>query len=529
MPYKSATQECLIVIISLVPKREYNLFCIKDSYKLRQLYLLLLKFIANIYFTNKTIVMKRSLFSTLFMCLFFVQTALHAQLRLPSLIASNMVLQQNDSVALFGWSNPADKVFITTGWDNRKDSVTATNGAKWKIKVKTPAAGGPFTINITASGKTIVLQNVMIGEVWVCSGQSNMEWSYYNGEKDTRTELATCATNNIHFFHIPKTTADAPQDDARGEWVACDSNTIKGFSAVGYFFGKKLQQQLNVPIGLINTSWGGTPAEVWTPEEIVTSDAVLKTAADKIKPAQWWPNAPGKTYNAMIAPLISFNVAGAIWYQGESNSGTNDTYTKLLTTMIKSWRDAWKKNFPFYYVQIAPYKYGNNNVCALLQEAQTKAMAYPNTGMVVVTDLIDSVTNIHPSHKMEVGNRLAGWALAETYHRTGINYKSPEFKNAELLKNGSFQLSFDNAPNGIQVKGKQVTGFYISGANEKWLPTEGKLDKGKLVIWNKELKQPVYIRYGFSNTETGNVFSAEGLPVVPFRTDSWPVDQSAVH
>jgi sialate O-acetylesterase len=367
----------------------------------------------------------------------------------------------------------------------------------------------------------------MIGEVWVCSGQSNMEWSYNNGEKDTHTELATCATNNIHFFHIPKTTAEAPQDDVKGEWVVCDSNTIKGFSAIGYFFGKKLQQQLNMPIGLINSSWGGTPAEVWTPETLVTNDEILKTAAGKLKPAAWWPNLPGLTYNAMIAPVTPFNIAGAIWYQGESNASTNDAYNKLFTTMINAWRGVWKKDLPFYYVQIAPYKYGNNNIGALLQEAQTKTMAYPNVGMVVITDLIDSVTNIHPSHKRGVGNRLADWALAETYHRPGINYKNPSYKSSES-KGSNLVVSFSNVPNGFQISDGVIKGFYISGANENWLPAEGKIEKDKIVIWNKQVKQPVHIRYGFGNILVGNVSSTEGLPLTPFRTDSWPVDQSPV-
>jgi len=288
-----------------------------------------------------------------------------------------------------------------------------------------------------------------------------------------------------------------------------------------------LQQQLNVPIGLINTSWGGTPAEVWTPEDAVTTDPVLKAAAAKLTPAAWWPSLPGQTYNAMIAPFVSYNIAGAIWYQGEANTNTNDTYSKLLGTMIGAWRTAWKKDFPFYYVQIAPYKYGNNNVGALLQEAQTKTMSFPNVGMVVITDLIDSVTNIHPSHKLQVGNRLANWALAETYKLPGISYKNPEYKTAEV-KNNSITISFNNAPNGIQIKDGPVKGLYISGANENWLPAEARIEKGKMVVWNKQLKQPVFLRYGFGNTLVGNIFSTEGLPLTPFRTDNWPVDQTPI-
>jgi len=470
--------------------------------------------------------MKNYTFPVIFIILFFSHIQMDAQLRLPSIISSGMVLQQNDSAALWGWAGPAEKVSVTTSWNNRTDSTITGNGARWKLKVKTPAAGGPFIITIS-SRQSVQLQNIMVGEVWVCSGQSNMEWSYNNGEKDTRTELAACATNNIHFFQVPKTTADAPQDDVKAQWVACDSNTLKSFSAVGYFFGKKLQQQLNVPIGLINTSWGGTPAEVWTPDGLVENDAQLKTAAAKLTPAAWWPHQPGYTYNAMIAPFTSFSIAGAIWYQGESNTNTNDTYYQLFTTMIDAWRAAWKKDFPFYYVQIAPYKYGNNNIGALLQEAQTKTMQHPNVGMVVITDLVDSVTNIHPSHKREVGNRLASWALAETYKKPRIVYKNPEYRGAKV-KDGSLVVDFSNANNGLQIKDKIIRGFYISGANENWQPAAAKLEKDKIILSNKDIKNPLYIRYGFGNTFSGTVFSTEGLPLVPFRTDTWKVDQSPV-
>ncbi len=470
--------------------------------------------------------MKNNTLLIIFVSICFINIQAEAQLRLPSIISSGMVLQQNDSAALWGWASPGGKVTVMTSWNNHTDSTVVGSGARWKLKVKTPAAGGPYTITIT-SHNVVQLQNIMIGEVWVCSGQSNMEWSYNNGEKDMKTELPVCATNSIHFFQVPKSTADAPQDDVRAQWVACDSNTIKSFSAVGYFFGKKLMQQLNVPIGLINTSWGGTPAEVWTPEGLVQNDPQLKEAAGKLKPADWWPIEAGLTYNAMIAPFTSFNIAGAIWYQGESNTATNDSYQKLFTVMIDAWRAAWKKDFPFYYVQIAPYKYGNNNIGALLQEAQTKTMAHSNVGMVVITDLTDSVTNIHPSHKREVGNRLASWALAETYRKPRIVYKNPEYKSAKI-KDGSMVVSFNNAANGFQVKDKIIKGFYISGAAENWLPADAKQEKGKIILSNKEIKEPLYIRYGFGNTITATLFSTDGLPLTPFRTDTWPVDQSPV-
>ncbi|HTL08690.1 MAG TPA: sialate O-acetylesterase [Chitinophagaceae bacterium] len=464
---------------------------------------------------------------------FFVSTALLllnslcAQLRLPAIISSHMVLQQKDSVWLWGWAGPGEKVYITTGWNQQRDSVTTNHGARWKLKVKTPAAGGPFTVSFNTNSHVIVLENVMVGEVWVCSGQSNMEWSYNNGEKDTRAEMASAANNNIHFFQVPKSTADAPQDDVKAQWLPCDSNTLKSFSAVGYFFGKKLQRQLNVPIGLINSSWGGTPAEVWAPEETVLQDETLKTAAAKIKPAAWWPNEPGQAYNAMIAPLTMYSIAGAIWYQGESNTGTYDTYGKLLAGMIDAWRKAWHKELPFYYVQIAPYKYGNNNIGALLQEAQTKLQSHPHVGMVVVTDLIDSATNIHPSHKREVGNRLANWALGDAYQQPNIPFKNPALAGAEV-KGSTIVVSVSNAPMGFQLKEGGLKGFYISGEPERWVPAEARIVHGKIVLQSKQVPQPKYVRYGFGNTLAGNVITAEGLPLTPFRTDNWAVDQSPV-
>lgn len=451
-----------------------------------------------------------------------------AQLRLPAVISSGMVLQQNDSVSIWGWGYSSEQVKVTGSWDNNTVATgKVANTAKWSVKLKTPAAGGPFTIRITSSWDEIILQDIMIGEVWLCSGQSNMEWSYYNGAGYIRQELPSCYNKNIRFFQIPRTTSDHPQEDVKAKWAVCDSNSLKGFSAVGYYFGKKLHTDLNVPVGLINASWGGTPAETWTPADVVNSNETLKQAAGKLQQYDWWSSKPGLNYNGMLSPIIPFTIAGAIWYQGESNTGTNNSYAQLLTAMIDAWRNNWKKQFPFYYVQIAPYKYGNENVGALLQEQQTKVMNHPKTGMVVVTDLVDSVTDIHPNNKRDVGNRLANWALAETYHKDPGAYKSPVPEKAEAA-GGKLVLSFLYAPNGLMAKDKRITGFYISGENEEWLPAEVKIEGNRITVWNNKLKQPVHVRYGFGNTLIGNVFSKEGLPLCPFRTDNWPVDQSPV-
>lgn len=454
----------------------------------------------------------------LFCAYLLFPSKLISQLRLPSILSSSMVLQQNDSVTLWGWCDPSAKVLVNTSWNNQTDSVTTDNGAQWKLKIKTPAAGGPYTITFI-SDDTLMLTDVMIGEVWVCSGQSNMEWSYVHGEKDVARELPAAANSNIRFFQVPKSTSSFPQDNIPAKWSVCDSQTLKTFSAVAYFFGKKLQTDLNVPVGLINTSWGGTPAEVWTPASSVEKDAALKAAADKLNEYAWWPKLPGKTFNAMIAPFTKFNIAGAIWYQGEANVGTNNTYRQLMTTMIDAWRNEWKKQFPFYYVQIAPFNYGDDNINgALLQESQTKTMSHPRVGMVVVSDLVDSVTNIHPSHKKEVGNRLANWALAENYRKQGVVYKSPSLKNAQIA-GGKIVLTFEDARGGLKVKGKKAEGFFVAGDDKQWLPAQAKIDGDRVTVSNREVKEPKYVRYAFGNTAIGNVFSADGLPLIAFRTD----------
>jgi sialate O-acetylesterase len=462
----------------------------------------------------------------LFVLLLFIGRSGITQVRLPAVLSSGMVLQQNDSVTLWGWSQPAEKIFITTSWNNRTDSLVADNGANWKLKVKTPVAGGPYSILIKGFN-SIELKDVLIGEVWICSGQSNMEMNEQWGLPDVKAELPVCANSNIRFFHIPKTTSAYPREDCNAQWENCDSNTLKSFSAVGYFFGKKLNKELNVPVGLINASWGGTPAEVWTQADLVNNDSALKTSAAKQENYAWWPKTPGLTYNGMLAPMFNYSIAGAIWYQGEGNTIAPFTYGHLFTTMIDSWRKAWNKNFPFYYVQIAPFTYGTTNIGNLIREQQTAVIQHDNTGMVVISDLVDNIADIHPKNKHEVGYRLANWALSETYHRQGIVYKSPFYKNMEV-KNGKVTILFDNVPGGLIVKDKKINALVIAGADKIFYPADAKIETDKLVVWNKSVKEPVAVRFSFSNDEVGNLFSKAGLPVCPFRTDNWEVEQVPV-
>lgn len=452
-------------------------------------------------------------------CLLLASLGAFAQLRLPALLSDNMVLQQNATVKLWGWAGPGEKIKVRVPWSNRVDSVVTSRDATWSLSVQTPAAGGPYTITIQGN-TSIELKNVLIGEVWVCSGQSNMEWSGNHGLKDIKAELPVCADNNIRFFHVPKSTSPYPQDDVKAKWAACDSNVLKSFSAVAYFFGKTLKKNLNVPIGLINTSWGGTAAEVWTPAEAVEKDATLKAAAAKLTPSNHWPYHPGYSYNAMIYPLLQFRIAGSIWYQGESNVGTASTYTQLFNTMIGEWRKAWGYNFPFYYVQIAPYRYGPGIKGALLREAQTATLKYPRTGMAVITDLVDDTTNIHPQNKHDVGLRLANWALGDTYGKTGLVYKSPLYERMERQK-GKIVVYFTNAEGGLKTSSGKPAQFFIAGPDKKFVPADVKLEGNKAIVSAKAVKQPEAVRFSFTNSGIGNVFNAAGLPLNPFRTDNW--------
>ncbi len=461
---------------------------------------------------------------TLAPLLFFAAICSFAEVRLPAVFSDNMVLQQQSAVAVWGWSAAAEKIYVTNSWSDSIDSTQATGDARWKLTIQTPSAGGPHTVTIKGSN-TIVLKNVMIGEVWICSGQSNMQWSGTNGLPEIAEELPRAANANIRFFQVRQTTSEYPQDDCPARWTECSAETLQGFSAVAYFFGKQLQEKLNVPIGLIDASWGGTPAEVWTPKETVENDPVLKAAAGKISRMNWWPNMPGAAYNAMIAPLTSFNIAGAIWYQGESNVVTYSTYDQLMRTLIGSWRKAWNKDIPFYYVQIAPFRYGNRHEGALLREAQTKTLDFPKTGMAVITDLVEDVKDIHPRQKKQVGQRLAAWALAETYAQSGVSYKSPLYSDFEVNKN-KVTIHFKHAEAGLMLKpgDKRATEFYIAGEDRQFVPADVKIEADKVVVSSRQVKSPVAVRFGFSNAGIGNIFNKAGLPVAPFRTDDWQVD-----
>lgn len=456
--------------------------------------------------------------SSFFAITLFAQK-IRADVRLPAIIGNHMVLQQKAEVKLWGWSDPAEKITIHTSWDTTSYTSKGNADAKWMIAIKTPAAGGPYTITIAANNK-IVIEDVLIGEVWVCSGQSNMEMSDSWGVTPEYTDDISNASNqSIRLFHTPRLTAAYPQNDTKGEWVVCNPTDLKQFSLAGYFFGKKLHEILSVPVGLIESSWGGTPAEVWTPKDSILNNITLHTSADKIKYSDYWPAKPASTFNAMIYPITNYAIAGVIWYQGESNVGAASTYTQLFSTMIHSWRTAWQLDFPFYFVQIAPFSGYEGISGALLKEAQTKTLSVAKTGMVIIDDKVTDTTDIHPHDKMDVGFRLADLALTENYGKQ-IPDKYPMYKSMQVIKN-KIQITFANADDGLINKGEPVKGFYIAGADKKFMPATAKIKGNTVIVYNKQVKVPVAVRYDFTKSPVPTLFNKSGLPANLFRTDDW--------
>jgi sialate O-acetylesterase len=347
-----------------------------------------------------------------------------------------------------------------------------------------------------------------------------MEWNVNQGINNGEQEEANAFNQNIRIFHIQKIGADSPQQTCNATWSTCSPETMRETSAIGYFFARELQQNLNVPVGIIVSAWGGTPIEVWMEKNSIIQNPEL----DKNKfiwPDASRPDEPGILYNSMIYPLIPFGIAGAIWYQGESNTMNHSVYATMMKTMIAGWRKDFKKDFPFYFVQIAPFDYWQGADAKQLREQQEIASkTIPNSGMVVISDLVDDVKDIHPKNKQDVGKRLANYALAETYKKEISAYKSPMYLNMQIEKS-TVRLTFSNVLTVLKSTGKTPGKFLIAGEDRNFVPAIAKIDGKTILLSSKQIKSPVAVRYCFDNTSLPDVFSAEGLPLAPFRTDNW--------
>ena len=444
---------------------------------------------------------------------------LEASIRLPSILGNHMVVRHNSTIILWGWCNPGEKIKVLNDWNAQVDSTIGLNTAKWSVEIKTSVSGGPHKITLIGQN-TLVLDDILFGEVWLCSGQSNMEMSGEWNSRSIQADIPQANHPNIRFFTVLKSTSTNPQDNLEGKWLVCTPENMKSFSAVGYYFGRDLNEMLKEPIGLINSSWGGTPAEAWTPKEEIAQNLILKESNLRLDSSPSWPIKPGYTYNSMIYPLKNYKVTGAIWYQGEANIKENTSYSLLLTTLIKSWRGLFQNNFPFYYVQIAPFAgYGNNLNGPLLREAQTRALDLEGTGMIIISDLVDDINDIHPKNKRDVGLRLANLALTKTYGIKNLPYRYPSFDSFKL-KGDAIEINFKDAEEGLMSRNENPTGFLIAGDDQIYHTATVKVKGNKATVFSKEVKKPLNVRFGYSNSSVPNLFSKEGLPVNIFRTDS---------
>ncbi len=458
-------------------------------------------------------------------------TIAEAQLRLPSIFTSNMVLQQKSEVAIWGWADAITSVEIKTSWNNQSYTVSTDKNGKWKTKISTAAYGGPYEVSIKAN-ETITLNNVMLGEVWLCAGQSNMEMPMkgFMGQPilGGNMDIVKSKNSNIRLISVPRASKTEPQDNFEGQWNEANPETVANFSATAYYYGRMLNEMLDIPVGLIDVSFGGSCIQAWMSENTAVpfEDVKIPKTEKDIKEKN---RTPTVLFNGMLSPVIGYGIKGAIWYQGETNYIEPDKYEELFPTMVKEWRSLWNQgDFPFYYAQIAPFDYSvftptefhEKYNSAYLRDAQRKAQeTIPNSGMAVLMD-IGEETSIHPMHKQVGGERLALWALAKTYEIPGINYQSPQL-NAIEIKEGQVVVSFKDINNGLTTFGKELTGFEIAGADKRFYPATAFLRSKSVVLSSPRVSQPVAVRYAFKDFIVGTLFGTNGLPVSSFRTDDW--------
>lgn len=442
-----------------------------------------------------------------------------AQVALPKIFSDHTVLQQKSNVPIWGWGNASETLQIVGSWAPQDTAkVVVSSDGNWKTTLKTSNAGGPYTLQIIGSS-SIKFQHIMLGEVWLCSGQSNMEWQPKQGLVNQKEEIQSANYPDIRIFQVAKQGADSPQNNCEGTWQPCTPEVMSQSSAVAYFFSRRLYETLKVPIGIIVAAWGGTPAEVWVPKgAIENSQAIIENRPTVTYP--WWPVEDAKLYNQMIHPLIPFRIAGTIWYQGESNQDRYCSYNTLMKKLIGSWRKGFGYEFPFYFVQIAPHTYNaKGNMPALLREQQEQTMREtPHTEMVVVSDLVNDVKNIHPVNKQGVGLRLANIALVKNYGQDIKGYLSPTYDSMQIAKNKVI-IRFRNANDGLVCSQKKIVGLKIAGQDGKWLDADAKIKDNTLIVSAPGLKEPTKVSYCFDEATIGNLFNRSKLPVAPFRTD----------
>lgn len=444
------------------------------------------------------------------------------QIDMPGVYGDKAVLKQNSEVSIRGWARPTSKVKVVASW-NDKDTITVTtaNTGKFVAKLKTPQ--GSFDKHTITFNGDPLMKDVLVGEVWLCSGQSNMEWCVNYGIKDGEKHASEANDDFLRIFNVPLRSAEAPQDDVIANWTTVTPESMRKASAIGYFFGRELKSSLHVPVGIIVSAWGGASVEPFTPRSYIESDTLLQNNAQN-RSNDWLDDRIEVMYNGMVNPLLPYAISGAIWYQGESNVPSWRVYEPMLSTMIEAWRERFGSDFPFFMAQIAPFNYNNNkdlNAAWLRYMQERVATNVEKCGMVVLSDLVDDVNNIHPIDKLTPAQRLANLALSEVYGKEGLAYKYPTLKSA-MIDGKKAIITFDDLVGDLMVgkngKAKEIVGLCVidsEGAQHKAI---AKVKGRVLEVTAKRVSDMAEVRYQFDDTTIGNLFSGEALPVAPFST-----------
>ncbi|MBS2211997.1 hypothetical protein KEM09_11310 [Carboxylicivirga mesophila] len=459
-------------------------------------------------------------------------TSAFAEVKLPAIVSSNMVLQRNVTVKLWGWADANEKITIQVSWQTGSNKVVADEKGNWQLAVTTTDSKAPQTISIKSKESDIRLDNVLFGEVWLCSGQSNMQQPLkgYMGQPTFEGPMTIAKANNpnLRLFTVNRKAAKSPLNDVAEYvgWQAANAASVADFSAVAYFFGQQLQEILDVPVGLIHTSWGGSAIQAWISEEAISAFQTVNL--DEVDLSQRTNQIPTALFNAMINPLTSYAIKGVLWYQGESNRLEPEKYKDFLPAMVQDWRSRWELgDFPFYYVQIAPFMYGKDNEVfqstensAFIREAQLQCLdLIPNSGIAVTMDIGDDHC-IHPPKKKEVADRLLFNALHHTYGYQTVDYSGPVFSN-QIAENGGLLLEFKQAELGVFAY-DELAGFEIAGEDKVFHPAKASIVKRKQVfVMSDSVPHPVAVRYAWRNWVNGTLFDSNLLPASSFRTDDW--------
>jgi len=464
-----------------------------------------------------------------------VSNSLSAEVILPKIIGHNMVLQRLKTVPIWGTASPGEKITVSFGAQHKE--TIANDSGKWEVKLN-PMVASEIPREMIISGKnTILLKNILVGEVWLCSGQSNMEYSMrknskiqgtVKGKKPLEDDLLTANNKNIRIFLVRRKYMSP--DSTHGGWDEASGTALRDFSAVGYFYAKELYQKLHIPIGMISSAVPGSRIEPWIEASKLEIAPKMKNGT-VLEPLTKDNGDPGKFYTTMIQPLIPFSIRGFLWYQGESNCFLNENirYAYKFKTLIESWRNEWGNlNMPFYFVQIAPYNYSTSKDVRPhtpenlpeMWEAQSLALTLPNTGMITITDLVDSLVDIHPGYKWEVGRRLSLVALNKTYGYTDIICSGPTYKQMKV-HNDKIEVTFTNTGSGLVSRnGEPINGFSIAGTDGKYYQAQAEIRENKVILTSAEVKKPVSVRFAWSESSQSNFINKEGLPAVPFRSNN---------